>query len=271
MKLWDREGRRRFGTSTVAQCVKKMRKDATDVRASLLFLAIVGNSFHNLQSLSFAQLHAGRRRRSWSTTSYVQQCTQVREVFCSESLSENHLAGNQQASSLGTSHFGVLFHATVAVICLLLLQLLRIPFAGSLFVFRSIRPILLLLSLLQVFFLVLFCCTGRKCPWWCLLFFSLCLIKSERLKSRKHAHLTSSFSNCLPFVLLSHVLSVTTQRGDVSFFLSFFLSVLKISLCLMFLFCISLVQSFVSFFRPWSFSTDFKLRLRLTFALVFTD
>jgi hypothetical protein len=63
MKLWDREGRRRFGTSTIAQCVKKMRKDATDVRASLLFLAIVGNSFHNLRSLSFAQLHAGRRRR----------------------------------------------------------------------------------------------------------------------------------------------------------------------------------------------------------------
>jgi len=70
MKLWDRERRRRrvrgdggSGLRRVAQCVKKMRKDATDVRASLLFLAIVGNSFHNLRSLSFAQLHAGRRRR----------------------------------------------------------------------------------------------------------------------------------------------------------------------------------------------------------------
>jgi len=60
----------------------------------ITFLAIFGDSLTPFaESLSFAQLHAGRRRRmrSWSTMSYV------REVLCSESLRVTWLVINKQA------------------------------------------------------------------------------------------------------------------------------------------------------------------------------
>jgi hypothetical protein len=65
MKLWDRERRGETAVRDFDGC--SMRQENEEGRnrrqGSLLFLAIVGNSFHNLRSPSFAQLHAGRRRR----------------------------------------------------------------------------------------------------------------------------------------------------------------------------------------------------------------
>ncbi len=148
----------------------------------ITFLAIFGDSLTPFaESLSFAQLHAGRRRRrrrrSWSTTSYV------REVLCSESLRVTWLVINKQA--LLELRILVPFPCNRRCdVPPLASPIVSYSVAGScLFVFRSIRPILLLLaSLLQISFSFFwFRCSGSKDPWWCpLFFFCLCLIKSEQ-------------------------------------------------------------------------------------------
>ncbi len=106
--------------------------------------------------------------------------------------------------------------------------------AGScLFVFRSIRPILLLLaSLLQISFSIFwFRCSSSKDPWWCPLLFFCLFPHQERAVTKSWCTRVQrvGLPNCFPLVLLLNWRNCTklcyracsraAERGNGSFFL----------------------------------------------------